>query len=215
MSNSTSAFVVEAPASLSQVGNVPKSRDDAKSLRKSVDRRLDELFRELGIHKDVQVPIFERKKHCKFENIAVYHPESDDEDESSSEDESPQKSRVVTRRDNLDWTRCPFDYVGPLGQDFDGDEANQICGIFPNIRPCYEGTFSGRIKSIERSDIGRIPEPKYHIESLILSDFSKERNRTKPIDIPHPEDWKKQLLAKQKVEEQKKRALREERKRRK
>ncbi|AHA46326.1 hypothetical protein ISTM_428, partial [Insectomime virus] len=48
-----------------------------------------------------------------------------------------------------------------------------------------------------------------------LSDFSKERNRTKPIDIPHPEDWKKQLLAKQKVEEQKKRALREERKRRK
>ncbi|ALH07095.1 hypothetical protein PMV_397 [Port-miou virus] len=148
MSNSTSAFVVEAPVSLSQVGNVPKSRDDdIKSLRKSVDRRLDELFRELGIHEDVQVPVFERKKHCKFENIAVYRPESGDEDES------PQKSEVIIRRDHLDWRRRPFDYVCPMGQDFDGDEANQPHDSFPSIRPCHERTSLGRMKSVETFDV--------------------------------------------------------------
>lgn len=104
----------------------------------------------------------------------------------------------------------------PIGQDFDEYESN-------HIQACTLSNFAeGRVMNFERTRISPTPLDiksffsdrggiGVHIESI--------RESSAPIDIPTSpskelDEWKRKLLAEEKARKHKKRALKEERKRR-
>lgn len=104
----------------------------------------------------------------------------------------------------------------PIGQDFDEDETNHI------QTRTLSNFAGGRLKNFKRTRISPIPLDiksfvsewggiEDHIESIYGS--------SAPIDIPTSpskelDEWKRKLIAEEKARKHKKRALKEERKRR-
>lgn len=105
----------------------------------------------------------------------------------------------------------------PIGQDFDEDESN-------HIQACTLSNFAeGRAMNFERTRISPIPfDIKSFVSDLgggIGGCIESIRGSSASIDIPTSpskelDEWKRKLLAEEKARKHKKRALKEERKRR-
>nr|QZX43954.1 TPR repeat [Marseillevirus sp.] len=104
----------------------------------------------------------------------------------------------------------------PIGQDFDEDESN-------HIQACTLSNFAeGRAMNFERTRISPTPldiKSFFSDRGGIGVHIESNRGSSAPIDIPTPpskelEEWKRELLSKEKARKHKKKALKEERKRR-